>query len=506
MTVYPAGSLNLGAQVTPDVLVNVIQPQTRLLNGVPTNIIGIVGTASFGPKNTPTVIGSYSDYASVFGNMVNRKFDMGTHVATAVMQGANAFACVRVTDGTDAAAAIVVQTSCITFTAAYTGSAGNGIQVAISAGTKASTWKAVVSMPGAVTEVFDNIAGTANALWIAMAAAINGGNEIRSKSAIVVATAGAGTTAPTAATYTLTGGTDGATTITASTLVGLDTSPGTGMYALRNQGASLLVLADSDDTTSWATQLAFAKAEGFLVILTGPSGQAISAAVTTKNTAGIDDTSAKVMLGDWIQFQDPQNKVLRLVSPQGFVAGRYANLSVERSGLNKPIYGVVGTQKTNGLSSASHSMADLQTLSSNGIDVITNPVPGGNYFGLRIGINSSSNPVVKGDEYTRQTNYIAYTISKGVGPYIGELINQKTSNQAEATLNSFFSNMVYTGQLALGLDGSLPYKVTISAANNPQSRTALGYLTADVQVRYQGIVRYFVINIEAGASVTITER
>ncbi len=51
------------------------------------------------------------------------------------------------------------------------------------------------------------------------------------------------------------------------------------------------------------------------------------------------------MFGDWVWWNDPVNAVLRLVSPQGFVAGRLANLSPEQSSLNKPLYSVVGTQK-----------------------------------------------------------------------------------------------------------------------------------------------------------------
>ena len=42
---------------------------------------------------------------------------------------------------------------------------------------------------------------------------------------------------------------------------------------------------------------------------------------------------------------DQVNAAIRLVSPQGFAAGRLANLSPEQSSLNKPLYGVVGSQK-----------------------------------------------------------------------------------------------------------------------------------------------------------------
>ncbi|MGC8165354.1 phage tail protein, partial [Salmonella enterica] len=73
---------------------------------------------------------------------------------------ANNFKCVRVTDGTDVAASVVVQTNCITFTSKYTGTLGNGIQVTLSTGSAASSWRAVVSMPNRQPETFDNITGT----------------------------------------------------------------------------------------------------------------------------------------------------------------------------------------------------------------------------------------------------------------------------------------------------------------------------------------------------------
>ncbi|XQZ98821.1 hypothetical protein ACOZ4Y_02510 [Komagataeibacter rhaeticus] len=40
--------------------------------------------------------------------------------------------------------------------------------------------------------------------------------------------------------------------------------------------------------------------------------------------------------------------------------------------------------------------------------------------------------------------------------------------------------------------------------NNPQSRTALGYVRADVQVQYQGINRFFVVNLQGGSSVVVS--
>src|ERR671932_783950 len=104
MPVVQAGTLNTTALVVPDLYVQIVPPQNLVLNGVPTNIVGVVGTASWGPVNQPVIVGTMADYARSFGAIQPRKFDMGTQVATAVQQGAQNFRCVRVTDGTDMAA------------------------------------------------------------------------------------------------------------------------------------------------------------------------------------------------------------------------------------------------------------------------------------------------------------------------------------------------------------------------------------------------------------------
>lgn len=41
-------------------------------------------------------------------------------------------------------------------------------------------------------------------------------------------------------------------------------------------------------------------------------------------------------------------------------------------------------------------------------------------------------------------------------------------------------------------------------SNNPDSRTALGYVQADVKVKYMGILRYFIVNLQGGQGVTVT--
>lgn len=513
MAVVQQGSINTTALIVPDLYVQIVPPSVTLLNGVPTNVLGVVGTATWGPVNSPAIVGSMADYARMFGAIQARKFDLGTAIAAAVLQGANNFRAVRATDGTDVAASVVVQTNCITFTSKYSGSLANSDTVTVAAGTNSTTgtptFKVTVARAGLVPEVFDNIGGTGATLWANIAAAINNGQSgLRGPSTLITATAGVGVTTPTLAAYTLTGGTDGATTITSAVLVGVDTVPRKGMYALRNTGASIAVLADADDSTQWSTQVAYGLSEGTYMILTGPAGDTIGDGTTTgaiysKKTAGIDSYAAKLMFGDWVYFNDTVNNQIRLISPQGFVAGRLANLSPEQSSLNKPLYGIVGTQKS--YQNQTYSAAELQALIGGGIDVITNPVPGGSYFGVRAGHNTSSNAVTNGDNYTRMTNYIAYTLNAGMGLFIGQLQSATVRRNAAATISAFLDSMERQNMIG-AVNGGPSYSVQIDASNNPSNRVALGYMQADVKVVYLSVIEKFLINVEGGQSVQINRQ
>jgi len=346
--------------------------------------------------------------------------------------------------------------------------------------------------------------------WTGLATAVNQGQgSQRGPSHIVAASAGGATAAPSAFSITLgsgIAGSDGAQSVTAVQLVGSDALPRTGMYALRGQRCGIAVLADADDSTQWTTQAGFGLQEGIYMTLTGPAGDTIQNAISIKNQAGLDSYAAKLMFGDWLWWSDQVNSTVRLVSPQGFAAGRLANLSPEQSSLNKPLYGVIGSQKSGTPGSGqttTYSSAELAALLGAGIDVIANPQPGGNYWGVRGGHNSSSNPATNGDNYTRLTNYIAATLAAGMGQYVGQVINAVLFRRIRATLLSFLQNMLGQGLLG-SADGSLPFSVICDVTNNPISRTATGYVQADVQVQYQGINEKFIVNLEGGQTVQVS--
>ena len=513
MPIFQQGALNTTGLVVPDLYVQIVAPQNLVLNGVPTNVIGAIGTASWGPVNQPVAIGTMAEYATSFGPVVARKYDMGTTVATAVQQGASSFRCVRVSDGSDVAASTTIGSAGSSFAlllaARYTGTVGNSVAFTLTPASVQGQWQATVSMPGLAPEVYRNIpAPNPAAFWQNLATAVNGGNgPLRGPSQVVVATVGTltGTQPVGIGPQSLTGGTDGASSILPAMMIGQDVVPRTGMYCLRAQQCGIGVLADLDDSTQWTTQAGFGLSEGVYMILTAPAGQAISSAVTLKQQAGLDSYAAKLMFGDWVFWNDQANGVLRLVSPQGFVAGRLANLSPEQSSLNKALYSVVGTQRSGVPGSgqtATYSESELQLLFQNGIDVIANPQPGGAYWGVRCGHNTSSNPATDGDNYTRLTNYIGATLAAGMGQYVGQVINAGLFQRIRSTQLSFLQTLFSQGILG-SVDGSAPYTVICDASNNPPARTGLGFVQSDAQVQFQSINEKFVVNVEGGQTVVV---
>lgn len=498
--VVPAGTLNLNATQAPNVIVQIFPPAQATINGVPTNIVGVVGTATWGPINSPVVIGSMSEQIQNFGSPQNAEHDLGTAIDAMTLNFANNFMCVRVTDGTDLKATddVLDISSAIgmTLTAKYSGTTGNQIKAVVTTGSAANTYRITVGLPGSVPETFDNIGGTGATFWQNAVNAINNGNQstFGQPSNLVTATVGAATGAPALVTYALAGGTNGGVPTTAN-FIGVDTSPRTGMYALRGTKASLMFIADMYDTTSYAAQESFAISEGMYVILTGPAGQTIQQAAAALIASGVANYQCKFMVGDWVYFQDAYNNVLRLISPQAWVAGRLANLAPSESGLNKPIVGIVGTQTS--FANKRYTTADIQYLAENQLDVIANPSPGGNYFSEQTGQNTSPISREGDDSFTRLTLYIGYSIAAGVGFYIGDLQTPSVRLSAQNTLQAFLSNLQQLGWIG-DVNGGPAFKVTLDASNNPSNRVAQGYMQADVQVVYFSVIRVFLINLQTG--------
>src|SRR6516162_4988743 len=106
--VFLDGQQNLAGLSVPGVYGDIILP-TPFLLGQPTNIMGLVGVGQWGPLNALIPVSTPVDCALQLGNPVIRPYDIATYVAAATQIGsAIGFLCVRVSDGTDAAATATI--------------------------------------------------------------------------------------------------------------------------------------------------------------------------------------------------------------------------------------------------------------------------------------------------------------------------------------------------------------------------------------------------------------
>ncbi len=514
--IVQAGTFNSASLTVPDLYVNVQQPAAAGGNTVSTDRIGIVGTAPWGPVDTPVTIGSYADYAAAFGTSTTLDTDLGTAVRFSTLVGASDFRCVRVTDGTDVAASVAIggSTPALTLTSRYTGTGGNLIRYAlVQNATNTNMWTLQITKPGMTAEGYTVVwAGATadsdySAFWKTMAGYINNGGGNYTASKIVVATLGtAAAPVATALTY-FAGGTDGGTPST-SKYVGTDTNPRTGMYALRSTGCAIGLVLDNTDTEYWSEAVAFGLSEGVYMMLSGLSGSGYAAVASILQTQGIDSYAAKALAGDWLYWYDSVAGLTRLLPPGIAAAARLSQLTPADSGLNKQIpAGIVGSQQF-GLStdgeSTPYSTAELEDMAQNYVDVVTNPAPGGQYWALRFGHNCAQDASVWGDNYTRMTFYLAKTFAANFGQYVGGIVTPTYLSNVKGAIQAALSAMVVAGLLAKDSSGNLPYSVTCDSSNNPQAQVALGFVRADVAVRYSGIAEKFIINMDAGGTVTIS--
>jgi len=315
---------------------------------------------------------------------------------------------------------------------------------------------------------------------------------------------------------TITGGVLTSTSITGAVLVGVDGLPGgsrTGIYALRGLPITQFGVAGLTDTTQWANQLAFAVSEGYVVVLPLGFGIDSQSAVNTKLTGGVDDYHA-VIVKDWVWLNDTFNKQIRLVSPAGPTLGRLGALSPERSPGNKPIFGYLGTERTgffaaNGTFTPGpvYSSAEIGLLETAGILFMTQPAVGGGYLALRHGQNASSDPTRNGINYSRMTIFLSKSLLNSMGFAVNELHTQELRRRVKSAISQFLSSLADPGPGRTPMIGDVAggpaYSIVVDNTNNPPSLVAQGYMNVAVQVKYLSIVRFFIISIEAGQSVTV---
>jgi uncharacterized protein len=174
--IITSGQINIPALTTDDAYISVVAPP-NFITGVPTDVIGCVGTASWGPKNTPVHMGSGLDATQQFGQMsaasLGDVHDLATDLYAAFGQSTSQATlegyAVRVSDGTDTAAlgTISVASAATPETATVSGSLTVGDVLKLTA-----TSSAISGSPVTVSYIA-RAADTTTTMAAGLAAAVN---------------------------------------------------------------------------------------------------------------------------------------------------------------------------------------------------------------------------------------------------------------------------------------------------------------------------------------------
>ena len=518
-----------------DAYILIQPPNSGAIPNAQTNVLGFGGSATWGALNVAAIIGSGQDLVTNYGSPTTATYDMPTDVNNALRSGANNVRAFRISDGTDVAAVLKIPDTAAAFiatlTGRFTGSLPNattnspGSTVRVDTGSNSTTvipsFRVTISFPNVPAEVYDNIVGGAASAYVAatfianVVNAINGTpalSALRPASAFYVATAGASAISPLLATNTplATLGADGSTFATAAVAttngLGSDTAiPKTGMYSLSGViGGGLFALSGNTDLVgTGSAAVAFAQRENAIFVGSFPTGTSTLSALTIKQTSGIASYSA-FLVKDFSEFTDNVNNVInRRVSSTAFMAARTAVTSPETSPANQRINIITGTERTGAVLQSPYSPAELFALEAAGINVITNPVPGGNYFGIRHNKNSLGASDPRGNmAYSRMTQFIAQSLNSILlGGFVGLAQSRQPNDpvraRARALLSDFFQPL---------LDGGVidSFQIACDLRNNTPATIASGVLRADITVVYLAIVDKFIASLTGGQTVSLS--
>ena len=518
--IFDEGNLNVSALNTPGAYVQLMNPLGQP-NLTPSNAIAIAGTASWGPVNQAQgPFGDVGAASSMFGlfnaNLfLTDPYDLMRAVMQAMPQGQTPVSLnmwlTRISDGTDAAASktlkdVTPDTALdgITLPAKYTGVGGNTIQITIAAAGAANRYNVTItaSFGGqTISETYLNIAGSASGaspFWTNLRNALTQGNQSRGPSQLIGTPTSVSATAlnPAVGTFTLTGGTDGRSSVTSSTFFGSDVVGNRqGIYSFRGLPIvpAYVYCAGMTDQTKFATIQSFCLSEVMRAVLPFASGTSTSTALSSRSSLGIADKRI-CYAKDWIYWTDPISGKTLFTDPVAIMIGRAASLSPELSPLNKQVYGVVGTEHPH-----QYPADEVGQLNSNGIWVIANPCLGSSFFGITSCSTTSLNPVEQPVEYQRLKDYIGIQFATILGKFVGQ---KQGPYDPDATRAACKSNIDSAMEQMRRGNLLVDWKSKCDAQLNPPNSVQAGYMRAELTYVPYSTVKFVVLNLATSASLS----
>lgn len=479
---------------------------------VPVGNIGLVGTFTRGPINTPTLVTSYAELVKKFGE-VDPNFQLtGTITARSIFaQGNTNVYVVRVQSSTTPAKEATVAVpdgggtanTVITLHALTPGKWGDGLVAIVSTGTKTNTVKISLSY-GSESETWDNVVSDPAST---VAGAIQLTTVFGTSSAHGLSNLAYGempiapdTALPATGTYAFIGGDDGITGILPTDYVGAETPTKTGLSALDSAPINYVLCAEQTDSSlntsviSNATTITQSGGIPRKAVITFPRATKPSGLSALMGT--FDSDRAFVCYG-YQQIFDPISNSNQFVTPLGHFAGLLAQLPPHYSTGNKAINGTLGVDPTLNL-----GPADFTTIAQARVNVVGVTTPAGN-IGVRGGFTSSQTAGDSQQIYVRNMKDYIDNIVFTIG---GQFVDLPITDDLMRKVSQTVDNILYPMKNPANAPDQqiADYKIQCDSGNNPQSSLDQNILVCDYAVKLLNMNRFMVFRTQIGSGVVIT--
>jgi len=476
-----------------------------------------IGPNDRGPVNTPTLVTSWSQYTTLFGQWnTTASNDLALAVYMFFANGGNACYVVRVVGGSPVAATrsfndrAATPLGTLRLSAKNVGAWGNSINISISDSTTTGLFDVTVYFGGStdseIVERFTDLTMTSPNTRYAVDV-INNGSQYIVAADLASATTGASKNPAVATNQSLSTGANGSAVSTVTTYTAFDTV---------EQSLVLNVPGFTDATTvNAAIAYAIARGDIFVVVdsaLTSTEDMALGAPATSSTqlnlTASYTASSQAAVYYPRLYISDPTLGIgaatgqTRLVGAGGAVVGLYAATDASRgvfkapAGLQARIAGAVSVKK---LTNAELDLANSSAAPVNAIKFVSGTgivVMGART--LKAGYVDKYVPVRRTLIYLRKsaTDLTEFALFEPNDDFLWRRV--------KATLGSFLTNFWSQGGL-VGASPAEAFFVRCDSTINPQALIDNGELHIEIGVALQRPAEFVIIKIgQFNGNTTVT--
>ena len=325
-----------------------------------TSILGLVGGATWGPMDDDTLITNEGDLTRVFG--FPTKDDMGLHAAIRYLRRGTQLRYCRVGTASAAKSSVMVQDGSsddvFEIEAIYHGSRGDNVQVVLANGATAGRYNLAVSTvidPYGTrqdVELFEDLSLDDPTDERYIETTVNEGTRDFPASVYIRIDVIDGSLTPSIGTYTLTGGDDGITGLTASDYIGVTVGQtATGLQVFANPervDVNMIAVPGVSDPAVVLEELEVCekKRKDAFAIIDPPFGLTVDGVIDWHNgaapyTHASFNNSYGTLFWPWIQIYDPYTRSELWTPPCGFVAEATAYTDF----IAEPWYAIAGLNR-----------------------------------------------------------------------------------------------------------------------------------------------------------------